>query len=84
MVDVNKGYYVKNVGTWTNFCIFCFSVVGHTSTNPQEGSIVSTLDCWISHDTANTFITIVSIREEPGRTVTLVGCGERQGTHKQK
>ena len=61
---------------------FSFIVVSHTIPNPQHGSVFAALDNFIRPDTAaNTFGTIVSIREEPGRAITLVGIGKRQRSY---
>ena len=51
---------------------------------PQQGSILFTLHSFISlYSAATASSTIVSIREEPGRTVNHVGSGKMQESYKQ-
>jgi len=62
---------LRNVGTHTKFCVFCYVLVGHTKPDPQQGSVFATLDIFGVITATNTSSTI--FREEPGRTVTLTG-----------
>jgi len=34
---------LRNVGTWTNFCVFIYTVVGHAMTDAQQGNIFAAL-----------------------------------------
>ena len=73
---------LRNVGTWTNFCVFTCTVLGHATTDAKQGRIFATLDCIHFSTTANTSGT-VGIWKEPRRTVFLVCSGERQKADEQ-
>jgi len=74
---------LRNIGTWTNFCVFTCTVVGHAMTDAQQCRIFATLDCIHFSTTANTSGTVAGIWIGPGRTVFLVCSSERQKADEQ-